>query len=192
MAAPKRDSFQIEKDRAEIAYLYLQGKTQRDIAEYLKKDPDRKYELTQQTISNDIKVIKTRWQTSSLMNFNQAKAQELAKIDNLELVYWRAWENSCKPTKKTKTRKIDSIKGPHQEGQIETKEQFGDKKWLDGVQWCIEKRLAIFGIEAPKRLKVGDDNLLDRIKWDTLTPGQLQRIQNGEDPRKIIPGLSVN
>ncbi|MEM7345877.1 MAG: hypothetical protein AAF485_16675, partial [Chloroflexota bacterium] len=91
---PKRTPDQRTRDRAEIAKLYLQGWYQSDIAEYINDDPERDYTLTQQTISNDIEAIRKGWLNSSIRNFDQARAEELAKIDHLERIYWEAWTQS--------------------------------------------------------------------------------------------------
>ena len=84
MAAPKRTSFEREKDLLEISRLYLTGVTQTDIAARLG--------VSQQQISYDLKALQKRWLAASLAHVDDAKARELAKIDQLEREYWKAWE----------------------------------------------------------------------------------------------------
>ena len=64
------------KDQAEIAQHYLQGQTQYHIAHVLG--------LSQAQISLDLQAVRQAWLDSSLRDFNEQKAQELAKIAHLE------------------------------------------------------------------------------------------------------------
>lgn len=80
--------------------------------------------VVQQQISKDLKVIQRRWQQSALVDMQAAKARELARIDHLERVYWEAWEKTS--------------------GYYA----------LAGVQWCIERRCKIFGLDAVNRVEL--------------------------------------
>ena len=78
-----------------VADLYLKGWYQSDIA--------AKVGVTQQQISNDLKVIYRLWKQSAIQDFNTLKERELIKIDNMERTYWEAWQKSIqKYTKETK------------------------------------------------------------------------------------------
>lgn len=149
MAANKRTKTQIRKDRAEIARLYLQGETQAAIG--------KKLGLVQQQIGYDLKAIRKEWLKSSLIDFNEAKARELAKIDNLEITCWQAWDRSNK-AKRTETT---TVRGEDEETisiTIKEEQLTGDKRFLDGVDSCIDKRIKIFGFAAPvKRELSGPD-----------------------------------
>lgn len=164
MATNKRTQIQIERDRRQIADWYLQGWKQAEIAEKINEDEDRDYTLTQQMISYDIGRLVTLWRESSLVDIDDAKARELAKINHLELTYWQAWLRSCEDAetvvKKTKgvVRKADAGDGSFvQERPAEvnqtSKGQAGDPRFLAGVQWCIDRRCKILGIDAPQRWK---------------------------------------
>jgi hypothetical protein len=157
----RRSSSQIARDRRRVADLYLKGWIQADIAEEI--------EMSQSTVSRDIAAIQTAWLESALVDFNEAKAQELVKIDRLEREYWGAWDRSCEDaemlTQKTKG-KVQQRKGERGEFIAEqpaeatktTKGQAGDPRFLAGVQWCIERRCKILGIDAPeKRALTGPD-----------------------------------
>lgn len=152
---PKRTRFQIERDRQHIADWYLQGLTQAVIAERINADTEREYTLTQQTISNDIRRLQELWLKSSVRDFNEMKAQELAKIDRLEREYWRGWESSQKDAE---TLRQEGSKGgdgkPGVDKIIKTaKGQAGDPRFLQGVERCIERRCKILGIDAPTEVK---------------------------------------
>jgi len=159
MAAPKRTKIQRERDLVIVAGLYLKGYDQRHIASIV-SDEYADFTICRQQVGYDIKKLIKRWQASQLVDVDQAKTGELAKVNNLELTYWDAWENSCEDAE-TVTQKT---KGVVQRRQLEdgtfvaekpaeatktSKGQAGDPRFLTGVQWCIEKRCKILGIDAP-------------------------------------------
>lgn len=147
---PKRNHEQRERDLEITARLYMQGWYQQEIADYLSNregDPTADYTLSQVTISKDLAEIRRRWLESSLVDMDQIKAEELAKIDRLEREYWQAWEDSRQVLE---TRKLQSGDKGSSELLIEA-EQVGDPKFLQGIQWCIDRRVKIFGLDAPKR-----------------------------------------
>ena len=145
MAAPKRTSVQIEHDRAEIARMYLRGVMQSVIAEQLN--------MTQQMVSYDLQRIQEAWQQSALVDINEAKSRELARIDELERTYWAEWEASKEERSRTITKAVEGVggKGTRKEATAHKETHLGDPAYLRGVQWCIERRCAIVGIDAPKR-----------------------------------------
>jgi len=169
MAAPKRTAIQVERDRREIADLYLQGWTQQRIVDHINADVERAYQLTRQMISYDLKKLQEAWRKSSLIDIDEAKAQALAKVDRLEREYWAAWERSCegveilrqegsgdKPSRVVKTKK----------------EQTGDPRFLAGVQWCIERRCKIIGVDAPSELKLSGSIRFDAVEVGGLDPNE--------------------
>jgi len=139
---PRRSASQLARDRRRIAELYLEGWLQADIAEEL--------ELSQSTISNDLNALHKRWLESSLIDFDQAKAVEIAKVDKLEREYYRAWRESKEDKEISVTEKAVGEK-PRSTAQIRREGQVGDPRFLAGVQWCIERRCKILGIDAPTK-----------------------------------------
>src|SRR5262245_33047910 len=81
-----RSPEQILRDRAELARLYLQGWTQARIG--------AKLGLSRQQIGYDLEAVRQDWLRSTLVDFNARKAEELARIDQLEREYWSVWEAS--------------------------------------------------------------------------------------------------
>lgn len=149
MASPKRTTFQREHDLLTISRRYLAGDIQVDIAHDLG--------LSQQQISYDIKALQRRWLDSAVSNIDEAKARELAKVDNLELEYWQAWKRSQEDAETVK-QKGTPVNTPDGESKIKTadiekttKGQAGDPRFLQGVQWCIERRCKILGVDAPDK-----------------------------------------
>ena len=148
MASKTRTEFQREKDLQQTARLYLHGWTQASIAAKLK--------VSQRQISYDLRTLRGRWLESSLIDIDTVKARELARIDELERTYWQAWRRSLKAAQETikasrKTEEVTSI-----EARTKETERLGDPRYLAGIQWCIEKRCDIFGLDAPKQHEVRD------------------------------------
>jgi hypothetical protein len=153
VAATKRSRIQRENDLRRISELYLQGLDQAAIAGQLG--------VSRQQISYDLKTLRQRWQESALANFNEKKAAELAKIDQLERTYWHAWEDSKKihetttsTTEKTTGADSEARPGPsplRMKAAMRKEERDGDPEFLKGIQWCINKRCSILGLDAPKK-----------------------------------------
>lgn len=171
---PKRTPIQRERDLVEIARRYLHGQSQMEIADEL--------ELSQPQISRDLKVLQERWQKSALTDLNEAKARELARIDNLEREYWDAWRDSRGERQETATKQIVGGAGDRKEVSIKKGKAEGNPDFLTGIQWCIEMRCKILGIYQPGRAA----NPLAFIDYSHLSDAQLERIANGEDPLKVL------
>ena len=175
MRSKQRAPAQLARDRRKIADLYLQGRLQADIAAELK--------INQSTVSRDLKALHKEWLASALADFGAVKARELARIDRLELEYWQAWERSCKAAETIvrKQKGGGDKEGGVKEMQQTLKGQAGDPRFLDGVQWCIERRCKILGVDAPQRAQ---PNL--NIDMSQFTLEQLKRVADGEDPIRIL------
>ena len=142
----RRNAAEIARDRRRVADLYLQGWLQIDIATDLGID--------QSTVSRDLKALQGVWLKSTLIDFDEAKAREIAKVDRLEREYWEAWRRSCEDAE-TVRQEGDPKKPPSR--VIKTsKGQAGSSQFLQGVQWCIDKRCKILGIDAPQKVEVYD------------------------------------
>lgn len=172
--AKRREPSQIARDRLHISGLYLQGWIQADIADEVGVD--------QSTISRDLKTLQQEWLDSTLVNFDEAKAKELAKIDHLECEYWSAWQRSQEDAESETTKMVEVQSGKRLEAQTQRKGQAGDPRFLTGVQWCIEQRCKVLGIYAA--VKQQSENL--NIDLSNLTDDQLQRIASGEDPIHVL------
>jgi hypothetical protein len=156
----KRSDGERELDLIFIAKMYVRGFTQREIAAELAAN--RTYSLAPNTIGRDIGEIRTRWRESYLVDVDDAMAKELARLDELEKAYWYAWEDSRKTRKVSETEKIDDEQGSgsratkytRRRARIKEMERDGDPKFLEGIQWCIQQRCKILGLEASKKIEV--------------------------------------
>jgi hypothetical protein len=148
-----------EQRRQQIAALYLQGHYQSAIAQQVG--------VTQQQVSYDLKALQKTWLASALRDFDQARAQELAKIDAAERAYWAGWERSCQQRDVTLTKKV-SGKEPRTEASLRRETPVGDPRFLDGVLKCITQRCDILGLststEAAKALGTGLAALLTQAQ----------------------------
>lgn len=155
--ARNRSTSEIARDRRRIGALYLQGWLQAEIVQ--------ETGLSQSTISRDLISLHAIWLKDSVADVGKRRAGELAKIDALEIVNWEAWLNSKKDqetivrkSKGTVTRqkgndgKFASVEPA--EVTRTTKGQAGNPRFLEGVQWCIDRRIKILGLDAPARLDI--------------------------------------
>mgnify|MGYP001558347913 CR=1 FL=1 len=139
--------FKLAERRRDVAAMYLRGYKQVEIAV--------KWKVSQPQISYDLKWLHTEWIKAAMLDVNEAKARELARIDALELEYWRSWEESKDPLKKEVKKAVRATAGAEAyvgELREEIEERVGDSRYLDGVRWCIEQRLKIFGVYAPTKV----------------------------------------
>ena len=151
MAANKRTEIQREKDLVRIADLYCRGVYQADIAAQLG--------VTRHQVGYDLNDLRGRWLAASVEKIDQRKADELARLDNLERIAWAAWERSCLDaeinhvkTVRGKTNDDGAKLPPIETLEKTTKGQVGDPRFLERVGWCINKRCELLGLDAPKKL----------------------------------------
>jgi len=179
MAAPKRSDIQIEKDREQIARWSLRGWSLRKIA--------RELNLSKSQIEYDIKAIKNQWHKDTAIAIDEHKEKVLAELAEVRNEAWLAWERSQNDFKtqtatlqsKTK-KKIDPVTGEEKEETkpvpinqvIHTENRFGDPRFLDQVNKCIERRCKLLGLDAPQKQehtgKDGGPIVVDQFKgWTT-------------------------
>jgi predicted transcriptional regulator len=163
----KRTKIETEKLRNDIASLYLQGVEQVEIG--------KKFEITQQAVSYHLKKIRKKWLESALRDFDELKSQELAKIDNLEREYWDAWIRSQedKEMEEESMGKDGETFKKRREGQV------GDPRFLVGVEWCINKRCEILGIDAPTKIE-GSLEIVQK-GYVNVSPDQWPGGESGEE-----------
>lgn len=150
-----------------VADLYLQGYSYRQISEQVAINSQRT--ISQQTAFNYVKKIKQEWLTHRLEKIDEMKAVELVRINKLEQEYWKAWYKSTDKHIKTTTKrkvKAGGASSVDENGDIYATPEVlngednvteynpnGDPRFLFGVQWCIQMRCRILGIEAPVEFK---------------------------------------
>jgi len=104
--------------------------------------------VSQQSISNDLKVLIKRWQESALMDVDEHRSTELARINRLELEYWNAWEASKADKESTLAEKTTGT-DTRTKAVKRSEGQVGNPSFLAGVERCIERRCKLLGLDAP-------------------------------------------
>jgi hypothetical protein len=171
----KRTPEQREADLALVAKLLIrENLTQQEIADRIAQSRD--YTLSQITIGADIKELLKRWRDAYLDDIDVLKGRELQRIDQLESAYWDSYERSLKGINEFKEDvteftseddKIDMI-GVEDSVTPSTRrkkfvsrkfqnERDGEAKFLNGIQWCIDKRCEILGLNAPVKSEMTFD-----------------------------------
>ena len=141
MAARKMTVEQREHHLLKVSDMYLAGRWQYEIATACG--------VSRQQIGYDIKLLNTRWKESQLANLDEKKLKEIAKIDNLERVYFYAWEKSCQDAESRTNKTVQADAGNRIEFVHRVDGQVGDAQFLAGVRWCIEQRCKILCLIAP-------------------------------------------
>lgn len=178
-----RSRAQIARDRRRISDLYLQGWLQADIAATIG--------VSAPTVSRDLKALQGAWLRSALIDFNEAKAQQIAKIDRLEREYWEAWARSCEDAETVRQeggpKSKDGKLLPPDKIVRTSKGQAGDPRFLQGVQWCIDRRIKILGIDSARKLEIYDWRKEAREKgldpdelFDQLVQAACDALQEGD------------
>ena len=96
---PKRSLGERELDLVEIARLYMEGLSQSQIAAEVSKT--RPYTLSRQQVGYDLAEIKETWKQRRDQSMEAWKDEEMARLDDLEQKYRRAWDRSLE--RKTRT-----------------------------------------------------------------------------------------
>ena len=181
---PKRTGVEREADLILEARMYLEGHSQAEIADHI--CDIRHYDISAQQVSQDMKKVRQRWVDSQLRDFDQAKAHELSKIDNLEREYWEAWRKSLELATEIFSEKEEgnmqstnaqgvvagTVKPIYSKSKVKKKETqtFGEPRYLEGIRWCIDKRCKIFGLDAPSRVSI---NWRDEARMAGIDPDKL-------------------
>lgn len=174
---------QREQDLLFISELYLQGKTHEEIWHAINAKNEGTYTLSYAQISRDVYVLHARWMQSYLVNFDIAKARELKHIDQLEEEYREAWHRSQNKIEEIESESIKDTQGENKPSSHYARTRVkklerardGNVKFLDGIQWCIEQRCKILGLNSYTQ------NI--NVSW------RKQAEQAGLDPEGVVDDL---
>jgi hypothetical protein len=180
----KRTKPQRKADRLVIADMIVRGKSYRQIHDYLKELRD--YKISYSQVRYDAGVIQKQWVEEYLTDINEMKAKELARIDVIEQEAWEAWERSKRTIAKTEKEQVeneqidksDTMYQKHRKTRAKKTEQErdADKEFMKIIQWCVDKRCEILGINAAKRYD---------INW------RKQAQAAGINPDTVLDGLTT-
>lgn len=82
--------------RTQVAEMYQRGFTLAYIAAHLA--------CNIATVHKDLREIRQAWVEEQAVNFDEARAVELARLDNLEMLAMQAYERSCLPREERRTK----------------------------------------------------------------------------------------
>ncbi len=178
----KRSRGQKLRDRVLVAKMYLEGFSQVAIGKHIG--------VSQPTVFRLLRGLREEWLESSLIDINERKGIELAKLDKLEEELWAAWERSKRAEL---TKRVETTSDPDLDDlelaiatkniRIE-KQRDGDPRFLVQVQKCIDKRTEILGLNAPKQVQNQFDDF--HIKIGFAKPAG--EIEAGDYPDDIVEG----
>jgi hypothetical protein len=156
---PKRGLIDREDDYVKMMMMLRRGMTQDMIAEEL--------ELSQSTVSVDLKVVLTRMKAQLTEDTKVYVAQKLAEYAEVKKEAWHAWERSKATYRRKRVR--DAETGGFEEN--ETTAQNGDKAYLETVLRCIAGERALLGLDAPKELQLQGKMQATTFDWSVLARG---------------------
>jgi hypothetical protein len=140
----------IEDRRARVASFKVQGLSIRKIIAALAKakcvNPDTGKPWSVRAIHEDLVHLTARWKSEALRDITQAKADELARLDELEREAWTAWHRGI-GRKQIRTTKTGGKEGL--EVSLRTESLNGDPRYLAIVLDCQQRRAKLLGLDAP-------------------------------------------
>ncbi len=160
MAGTRRNGVQRMFDMQTLSSMYLRGIRQVEMAKELN--------VSISTVERDLGILRNQWMDQSSFDFQSAKAEQLAKIDEIERAAWEAYESSKLEHKKV--THYDEKVNPRTVTQKDGSGS-GDAKWLDKIAWCVEQRCKILGFHAPKEVAMTHskiDRPLEELSRDEL------------------------
>ena len=145
-------------DRQKIAQLYVRGCSMREIGLELN--------LSATMVHREVSQIREEWKAAYIHEWGEMLLMELARLDELESTYWKAWERSQDDQRRHQAFHVDQDGNPVADRlDLVTGGSAGDPRFLAGVQWCIEKRCRLLRLE-PASQEIGGGRAGQREKVD--------------------------
>jgi hypothetical protein len=168
--------------QAQVASLYLKGMTQKKISDEVG--------CSIEAVRRHMETLRDSWMEKSLYDFSQAKAEQLAKVDEVERVSWEQFAKSADKESLTEfvgsnEEVTNSIRSTSKNAQ--------EIKWLDKIQWCIDQRCKILGLYAPKQ-QIIQQTITDNRKLEEMTTDELMKIANKTQVPALFevePGVEI-
>lgn len=141
----KRTKTQRQHDRALIAEMYFRhGMIGADIARKLNDRDYVDYSLSKRMVSYEVEKIVLDYGQEQEPNF--WIKEEIMRLNMIETEAWAAWDRSLQPKERTVTKEGSNNFGQYDEVQTLVEQRVGDKRFLDVILDCIEKRNRLRGI----------------------------------------------
>ncbi len=165
-----RVKHEVERDQNITTEFYLKGYSTRAIAAIIGEKVGTGYTTTHKTVSQDIKKLLKQWRDDRIHDISSQKMVELQKLDKLEQTYWDAWEKSVENHRKiiNKARGKGGAEKPFFQEITETEiKEFGEPRYLQGVERCIDKRCKLLGLDAPVKTELQDNSFVNFLMHTT-------------------------
>lgn len=141
----------------------------------------RRYTMSPVAIAAEMQKVLATWRERMEKNVNAVRERELAGIDKMERELWKAWYASIgEPLDETTTKETEERDGGTTRKGIRRKPytltttrtvsrkkyMTGLSYYMDGIKWCIETRLKIYGLLEKESFNEGHADGEKRV-YDT-------------------------
>jgi len=159
-----RSQNQIERDRARVAELSLQGYTNVEIAGILSSENG--YKVTPNNVKYDLDKVRKGWLATQRQTYNALVAQDLHRIEVLENEAWRAWRSSIEGSTSITIERVariveDGLSNGEQPDMIVSKIKettvaggAGNPAFLDQIIKIQQERRKVTGVYAPSKFGI--------------------------------------
>lgn len=137
--------------RQEASRLYLEGKTQLEIAEQLG--------VNQSVISRDLQFLRSLWRRVAVENVEEVMSQKLAELARIKRESWEQWHRSKLDATTLTVETVEGKEGePREVKRMQKKGQCGDSRYVDTILRCVIKECELLGLDPPKRSELTGPN----------------------------------
>jgi hypothetical protein len=105
-------------------------------------------EVDERTIRRDLQALREEWKRQMADRYNDALAEELARIDMIEWEAWEQWERSKTDREKTVTEELIGKDGATLKKRWQREGRLGDPRYLEIVCKCGALRVKLMGIDG--------------------------------------------
>lgn len=140
--------------------------------------------LTTGDVLSRARELHNLWLASCVHDVDQARREQIQRLDLVEDEAWAAWQRSLKPTRVTVKGKKegDFASTTHEDKTL--KSTSGDPKWLEIVIRCVETKSRLLGLFQDKLTLTGANN-------KPLFPARVQRLYHS-DPEAMELAMALD
>jgi len=146
MPVGTRKEQEMAQRRRKVANLYLRGAWQPEIAGMVG--------VSQATVSRDLAVVRKQWLKDAKADYDAKVAEQLAKIDAVELEAWAEWQKSKRRERTKRAVKTRKTGKPEIEETTTVETLLPEARYLEIIHKCIERRCKLLGLDAPERKEI--------------------------------------
>lgn len=199
-----------EKWKESIITHYLRGNTMDRVAQIM-KDETGGHKFSTSTVSKYVAEAVETWKRNKESLITNHKVIELEKINRVEAAAWEGWERSVKAmvsvrSKKTPVKAHENGEKPAKatkaakkadpfnvtEVTDETKQSAGDPRFFATIQWCVEYRCKLLGIEAPAKVEMNTTLNANVNQTTTLVRKVVFRTRETTGAPQTLPAAQNN